>query len=95
MESDNRNGAHALAYGLVGFVPMFGLLFGVLSIVKGIAGMNLDESRKLFLCTSYFLRVLLSIRRSVTLLQKEIARLRNRTFITSRFSRKANKCRKV
>ena len=47
MESDNRNGAHALAYGLVGFVPMFGLLFGVLSIVKGIAGMNLDESRKL------------------------------------------------
>ena len=47
MESDNRNGAHALAYGLVGFVPMFGLLFGVLSIVKGIAGMNIDESRKL------------------------------------------------
>ena len=47
MESENRNGAYALAYGLVGFVPMFGLLFGVLSIVKGIAGMNRDESRKL------------------------------------------------
>ena len=47
MDSENRNGAYALAFGLVGFVPMFGIIFGVLSVVKGIAGMNRDESRKL------------------------------------------------
>ena len=47
MDSENRNGAYALAYGLVGFIPMFGILFGILSIVKGVAGINRDESRKL------------------------------------------------
>ena len=47
MESENRNGALALAFGLVGFVPMFGLIFGILSIVKGVAGINREESRRL------------------------------------------------
>ncbi len=47
MDSDNSNGAYALAFGLVGFIPMFGIVFGILSIVKGVAGINRDESRKL------------------------------------------------
>lgn len=45
MESDNRNGALSLAFGLVGFIPIFGLIFGVLSIVKGAAGINKHKKR--------------------------------------------------
>ncbi len=48
MESDNRKGAYSLAFGIAGFMPVFGVLLGILAIVKGIAGISdRDESRAL------------------------------------------------
>ena len=47
MDSENRNGAYALGFGIAGFIPIFGVILGILSIVKGVAGINTDESRKL------------------------------------------------
>lgn len=43
---ENRNGAYALGFGIAGFIPMFGLVLGILAIVKGAAGISRDENRK-------------------------------------------------
>ncbi len=47
MDLENRNGTLSLAYGIAGFMPMFGVLFAIVSIVKGIAGLSQDVSRGL------------------------------------------------
>ena len=45
MDSENRNGAYALGFGIAGFIPMFGVVLGILAIVKGTAGISTDETR--------------------------------------------------
>ena len=48
MESDNRKGAYSVAFGLAGFMPMIGVVLGILAIVKGVSGIrDRDESRAL------------------------------------------------
>ncbi len=48
MESDNKKGAYSLAFGIAGFMPMIGIVLGILAIVKGISGISdRDENRAL------------------------------------------------